>query len=310
MPDFERGTVEANGLQFHYLAAGDGPLALCVHGFPDSPWTYRYLLPELARAGYRAVAPFNRGFAPTELPADRHHVHSSTMVADALALGEALAGGQEAVLIAHDWGAVAAWGAAGKRPELWAHCVILNIPPFAIFGENIVKYDQIKRSFYFWYFQLQHVVEASISADDFAFIDRIWGDWSPGYDASEDLPLVKDCIRDPRHLQAALGYYWGQFDPTRFGSPEWADEQLAAWGSHDLQAPTLYLHGTNDGCHGMTAEQVARVPDHCGPGSESELIEGVGHFMLVERPREINERIVGFLQRVAPTPGVRAAAGT
>jgi pimeloyl-ACP methyl ester carboxylesterase len=310
MRDLERGTVEANGLQFHYLAAGDGPLALCVHGFPDSPWTYRYLLPELARAGYRAVAPFNRGFAPTELPADRHHVHSSTMVADALALGEALAGGQEAVLVAHDWGAVAAWGAAGKRPELWAHCVILNIPPFAIFGENIVTYDQIKRSFYFWYFQLQHVVEASLAADDFAFIDRIWGDWSPGYDASEDLPLVKDCIRDPRHLQAALGYYWGQFDPTRFGSPEWADEQLAAWGSHNLQAPTLYLHGTNDGCHGMTAEQVARVPGYCGPGSESELIEGVGHFMLVERPREINERIIGFLQRVAPTPGVRAAAGT
>jgi pimeloyl-ACP methyl ester carboxylesterase len=310
MRDLERGTVEANGLQFHYLAAGDGPLALCVHGFPDSPWTYRYLLPELARAGYRAVAPFNRGFAPTELPADRHHVHSSTMVADALALGEALAGGQEAVLVAHDWGAVAAWGAAGKRPELWAHCVILNIPPFAIFGENIVTYDQIKRSFYSWYFQLQHVVEASLAADDFAFIDRIWGDWSPGYDASEDLPLVKDCIRDPRHLQAALGYYWGQFDPTRFGSPEWADEQLAAWGSHNLQAPTLYLHGTNDGCHGMTAEQVARVPGYCGPGSESELIEGVGHFMLVERPREINERIIGFLQRVAPTPGVRAAAGT
>src|SRR4051794_22023320 len=138
MPDFERGTVEANGLEFHYLASGSGPLALCLHGFPDSPWTYRYLLPELARAGYRAIAPFNRGFAPTELPADRHHVHSSTMVADAVALGEALAGGQEAVLIAHDWGAVAAWGAAGLRPDLWAHVVILNIPPFEIFGENVV----------------------------------------------------------------------------------------------------------------------------------------------------------------------------
>ncbi len=188
MPDFERGTVEANGLQFHFLAAGSGRVALCLHGFPDSPWTYRYLLPELARAGYRAIAPFNRGFAPTELPADRHHVHSSTMVADAIALGDALAGGEQAVLIAHDWGAVAAWGAAGHRPDLWAQCVILNIPPFEIFGENIVTYEQIKRSFYFWYFQLQHVIEASISADDFAFIDRIWGDWSPGYDASEDLP--------------------------------------------------------------------------------------------------------------------------
>jgi len=127
------------------------------------------------------------------------------------------------------------------------------------------------------------------------------------YDAGEDLLLVKDCIRDPAYLQAALGYYWGQFDPTRFGSAEWAEEQKVAWG-YSLQAPTLYLHGTNDGCHGMTSEQVARVPDYCGPGSQSELIDGVGHFMLVERPAEINERIIGFLQRVPPTAVARAGA--
>ena len=61
--DFDTGEVRENGLRFHYLARGEGLLALCLHGFPDSPWTYRYLLPELAEAGYRAVAPFNRGFA-------------------------------------------------------------------------------------------------------------------------------------------------------------------------------------------------------------------------------------------------------
>ena len=81
MAEFTEGDVQANRLRFHYLEMGEGPLALCLHGFPDSPYSYRYLLPELAEAGYRAVAPFNRGFAPTELPADRHHVHSSTMVA-------------------------------------------------------------------------------------------------------------------------------------------------------------------------------------------------------------------------------------
>jgi pimeloyl-ACP methyl ester carboxylesterase len=72
------GTVRANQLTFEYLTQGDGPLALCIHGFPDSPYSYsysyRYLLPALAGAGYRAVAPFNRGFAPTELPDDRHHI--------------------------------------------------------------------------------------------------------------------------------------------------------------------------------------------------------------------------------------------
>ncbi len=74
-----------------------------------------------------AVAPFNRGFAPTELPDDRHHVHSSTMVADQMALHEALNGDGNAVLIAHDWGAVGAWGAAGKEPGRRRRVVILNI---------------------------------------------------------------------------------------------------------------------------------------------------------------------------------------
>ena len=83
------------------------------------------------------------------------------MVADQVALHEALGGDQDAVLIAHDWGAVGAWGAAAKEPDRWRRCIILNIPPFAIFGENIVKYDQIKRSFYFWYFQMQRVCEGS-----------------------------------------------------------------------------------------------------------------------------------------------------
>ena len=60
----------------------------------------------------------------------------------------------------------------------------------------------------------------------------------------------------------------------------------------------------------MTREQVARVPDYCGPGSEAELIDGVGHFMLVERPEEINDRIVGFLRRTAAAPAGRPAGAT
>src|SRR5215208_2472567 len=136
MPEFNTGEVQANGLRFHYLEIGEGPLALCLHGFPDSPYSYRYLLPELAEAGYRAVAPFNRGFAPTELPAERHHVHSSTMVNDALALHEALGANGDAVIIAHDWGAVAAWGAVGQEPERWRRGAILNIPPFAVFEQT------------------------------------------------------------------------------------------------------------------------------------------------------------------------------
>ena len=296
MADLSRGRVAANGITFEYLEVGEGPLALCMHGFPDTPFTYRHLLPALADAGFHAIAPFVRGFAPTELPPLRHHVHTSVMVADQIALAQALGGGTDALLVAHDWGAVGAWGALSRGADLWGRAVVMNIPPFDIFGENLGTYPQIKKSFYFWYFQMQRVIEERIRQDDFAFIQDIWGDWSPGYQADEDMGYIREALADPDHLRAALGYYWGQFDPTRFGSPEWASEQAAAWGG-DVDVPLLYLHGTNDGCHGMSQEQVDRVPQHAGPGSASELIEGVGHFMLVERPDEINGRILDWLSQ-------------
>ena len=121
--------------------------------------------------------------------------------------------------------------------------------------------------------------------------------YEPPHQVSYSGPVsgwMKECIRDPAHFKAALGYYCGQFDNNRFGSEEWAAEQAAAWG-RDITQSTLYLHGTQDGCHGMTQEQVDGVPQHCGPGSQSELIEGVGHFMMVQRPTDINKRIVDFL---------------
>src|ERR1700722_16470408 len=102
MPEFRTGNVRANGLRFHYLEMGQGPLALCLHGFPDSPWTYRYLLPELAKAGYRAVAPFMRGYAPTEVPPDGHY-RTGDLGKDVVPLHGALGGDAHAVLIAHDW---------------------------------------------------------------------------------------------------------------------------------------------------------------------------------------------------------------
>jgi pimeloyl-ACP methyl ester carboxylesterase len=100
-------TVRANGLEFGLLAAGSGPLALCLHGFPDTAHTWRHLLPALAGAGFHAVAPFMRGYAPTAVPADGVY-QLGALIADAVALHEALGGGGDAVLIGHDWGAEAA----------------------------------------------------------------------------------------------------------------------------------------------------------------------------------------------------------
>src|SRR3954468_21252852 len=98
-------TVTANGVDFSYLTWGpaDGPLALCLHGFPDSAHTWRLLGPALADAGFRVVAPFMRGYAPTTGPADGRY-QTGMLASDAIELHAALGGDERAVLIGHDWG--------------------------------------------------------------------------------------------------------------------------------------------------------------------------------------------------------------
>ena len=288
-PGFKRGSVRANGIGFQYLEAGSGPLALCLHGFPDSPWTYRYLLPQLASAGYRAVAPFMRGYAPTGIPADGDF-STKALVSDPNALHEALGGDGNAVLIAHDWGAIAAWGALAAAPARWRRAVIGNVPPF---GYAEFNYPQLKRSFYFWLFQMASA-DTIVAADNMAFLDGLWGDWSPGYDAAFDLAKVKECLGDPANLKAALAYYRSYFDPARFGSAEWVQEKLALCGRPVSQA-VLYLHGTRDGCFGLDAIAFDAIPNILGPGSTVERVADAGHFFWVEQPGPVNERALRFL---------------
>src|SRR5215469_2918718 len=98
--------VTANGLEFAYLSEGSGPLVLLFHGFPDTAHTWDFVLPYIARKGYRAVAPFMRGYAPTEIP--KRDADQVTLARDVLALVDAF-GEKEAVVIGHDWGASAAY---------------------------------------------------------------------------------------------------------------------------------------------------------------------------------------------------------
>src|SRR5262249_58250647 len=113
--ELTRGRVQANGVSFTYLEAGRGPLALCLHGFPDNAHTYDRLLPALAAAGFRAVAPFMPGYAPTS-PAPDGRYQSVLLAQDAVALIDALGGGR-AFVVGHRWGATARYRAAAPAPE-------------------------------------------------------------------------------------------------------------------------------------------------------------------------------------------------
>jgi pimeloyl-ACP methyl ester carboxylesterase len=205
VPKLESRELSANGVGFTVLEAGSGPLALCLHGFPDSAHTWRHLLPALADAGFHAVAPFMRGYAPTAIPDDRCY-SLGALAADANAIHDALEADEEAVLIGNDWGAEAGFGAAAHSPERWRRFVSLAIPPLTMDAGLFGDFDQLRRFFYIFFFQLP-IAEHVVAADGLAFIDRLWEMWSPGYAETEDLARAKECLDEPDNLAAALEYY-------------------------------------------------------------------------------------------------------
>ena len=286
-PPLRRGSVKANGIEFAFLEAGTGPLALCLHGFPDSARTWRHLLPVLANAGFRAVAPFMRGYAPTALAPDGSY-ELGALVADAAALHEALGGDERAVLVGHDWGAETAYGASALAPARWRRLVTLAAPPLALDERLFGDYDQLKRFFYVFFFKTP-LAESVVAADDMAFLGGLWRDWSPQYDATEDLRNVKRCLRDSANLAAALGYY-------RADEPGLYDADAASPYAAEREAltrtppqPTLYLHGERDGCVDIALTVGAEA--HLSPGSRIDRIENAGHFPHLESPALVNERI-------------------
>lgn len=290
------GTAKANGLEFGLLeAGGPGPLALCLHGFPDTAHTWACLLPVLARAGFHAVAPFMRGYAPTTVPADGAY-HLGALAADAVALHEVLGGGGDAVLIGHDWGAEAAYAAAAFAPDQWRRLVTLAVPPVALDPVLFSDYDQLRRFFYLFLFRdPAAMAEAVVAANEMAFIDRLWADWSPGYHPGGHLAKVKESLRRPANLAAAIGYYRAfsapGIPPTVQGGTGYTGEQQAV--GRQAPQPTLYLHGANDGC--IAASLARRADLFLAPSSRTIIVDGAGHFPHLEKPAEVNDHILAWL---------------
>ena len=288
-PRITAGVVHANDVEVHYLEAGTGPLALLLHGFPDTARTWRHLLPALAGAGYHAVAPWLRGYAPSSVPADGRY-QRGVIAQDACALHDALGDGSSAVLIGHDWGALAGYTATAWQPDRWSSLVALALPPMSSLLAGFMSYTQLRRSWYMFFFQ-SPMADAAVPADDLAFIDGLWADWSPGYDASDDLPAVKDALRAPENLTAALGYYRATLGDG-YNDPALAEADNAGF----LPTPvrTLYLHGADDGCMGV--EMVTDLSPHLPvEGSRVEIVPGTGHFLQLEDPATVNGLILDFL---------------
>lgn len=293
METFQTGSVTANGLRFHYIEAGAGPLVLCLHGFPDHARSFRFQLGALAAAGFRAVAPFMRGYSPSEQPADGQY-QTAVLAQDAVALIRALGHEGAAAVLGHDWGAVAAYGAAILAPERIAKLVTIAVPHGPTFAQALMgDYDQQRRSWYMFFFQ-HPFAEMALAAGDFVFLERLWADWSPDWRCEpEEMEALKRTFRQSGVVSAALGYYRCALNPS-LQSPQLAElQQRLAFAPIDV--PTLTFHGANDGCIGV--DLVAGMDALFAKGLRVEIVSGAGHFLHQEQPEVVNALLLEFLVR-------------
>ena len=289
-PKIKIDCVSANNTDFSYLECGSGKMALLLHGFPDTAHTWRHLMPQLASAGYRAVAPFMRGYAPSAVPSDGCY-QTAMLARDANALHEKLGGDSDAVIIGHDWGAPSCYGAAIDAPSRWRKVVGMAVPPTAALGMAFVQnLEQIKKSWYIFFFQ-HGLADLVVSANHHAFIDMLWRDWSPDYDANFDLEMVRKSLNDPKNLQAALGYYRATLG-SGYRNPALKALQDQIGAGVPTQ-PLLYLHGANDGCIGIDVVESAKST---APANvKFEIVASAGHFLQLEQPAIVNKLICEFL---------------
>ncbi|MGI5500507.1 alpha/beta fold hydrolase [Lentzea sp. CA-135723] len=254
------------------LVAGDGPVVVCWHGFPDHPASFGPLAERLVAAGRRVVAPFLRGHHPSTadlLPFG----DGLTLAADAAALNEALGGPVD--VIGHDIGAGVAGRLAALRPDLVRRVVTMSVPPPAALRSIFDEPAQQQRFFYLFLFQVPGVGEALLND---SLIEYLWRTWSPGREVP---PHVRDLYADPAVRANSLKLYRANFDRS-LHDPELAE--LGAVSEQPAEVPLLVLAGAEDGC--ITPDNYAGAATALAPGSRVEIVAG-GHFLQLDSPDEV-----------------------
>ncbi|GLQ06483.1 alpha/beta fold hydrolase [Sneathiella chinensis] len=290
----DKKTLTIAGTPVDYLEAGDGPALLCLHGFPDHPYSFQHQIRFFSNQGYRVIAPFMRGYGPDIRDQNPRFTASETSL-DVINLLDAL-NIEKTLLIGHDWGATAAYAATLRAPERIHKLVTLAVPYGRRFAEALITDpDQQRRSWYMFFF-LSPFAEAAVRHDDFAFLDRLWADWSPGWIRDEDyMAHLKETFRRPGVLKSALDYYRHTFGPA----PEKArpGQKKSGFGTQPIPVPGLYFQGMKDGCMGV---DLADGMEQLYPeGLKKVLLPEAGHFLHLEEPDLFNQTVLEFITEKA-----------
>jgi pimeloyl-ACP methyl ester carboxylesterase len=323
MTEITHRFVETNGIRMHIAEAGQGPLVLLLHGFPELWYSWRHQLIALAEAGYHVIAPDQRGYGQTDRPEEIDAYTQLHLVGDIVGLLDAL-NEKQAVIVGHDWGAIIAWNVALLRPDRTRGVVGLSVPyiPRGAVSFLTVMRSMLGEGFYMAYFQQPGVAEAEFEGDVHATLLSLL------YSGSGDAPINKttpvwivpqgggflDLLRTPETLPAwlteqDLDYYTSELRRTGFRSPlNWyrtldkSWELMAAWTNAPLLSPALYMVGERDQFLNYPGGQelMASLPAFMPQLKEMFLLPGYGHYLQQEGPQEVNAALLKFLQDLPP----------
>jgi pimeloyl-ACP methyl ester carboxylesterase len=303
----EHRYVRTNGVRLHCVVAGDGPLVLLLHGFPECWYSWRHQIDALAPR-FRVVAPDLRGYNESEKPAGVAAYAMSELVADVEGLVRAF-GEREAAIVGHDWGGAIAWSAAMERPAMTRRLAVLNCPHPAMMLQQIRSNPrQLTRSWYIFFFQLPWLPEFLLRLGHASAIGRMFRTSTARKDAiaEEDIARLRDAAMHSGALHSALNYYRAAFRdrantdglpaPLRrflFGDEPVAPPRATVADWPKITAPTLLIWGEQDFALGkeLTVGMEALVS---GPLTVR-YIPDSGHWVQQEKPEVVNRWLEEFL---------------
>ncbi|MAX54426.1 MAG: alpha/beta hydrolase [Alcanivoracaceae bacterium] len=276
-------------LRFPALMAGEGEPVILLHGFPDTYENWAVQINAIAEAGYTAIAPALRGYAPSCQPGNGDY--SLYAAVDDLMVFAAQLGGR-VHLIGHDWGAAVGYLACAQSPETFCSFSALAIPPLRRMPQALVKVpEQVLLSGYMQFFQLPMVPEGWLKRGDLSGVETLWRRWSPGWEPEMYLDNAKHTLAEPGVIPAALGWYRGLFRVWRK-----EHRKARAWLGREIATPTQILIGENDGCMSPRLLEHTLVESDFSAGVELQTLAGAGHFLHLEKPEEVNRHLIRLLK--------------